>query len=183
MVASQRVRARRSLNSRAARGQRTGARRRACHEAGWAKGEVRPQSSHTALLGSFAVVAAFAALGAITIGLITLYFRLSVQLGPFPALGIIGSGLLILALILIAIVLAWKRPCLASRPRLHIAQPATLIGRLTWSNDARAIAGREDTLKLLTDTVRHPAGDIVRCASHWRRRGNGLRAVGCNHGR
>jgi hypothetical protein len=45
-----------------------------------------------------------------------------VQLGLFPALGIIASGLLIFALIPIAIVFAWKRPRLASRPRLQIAQ-------------------------------------------------------------
>ena len=72
-------------------------------------------------------------------------------------LGIIGSGLLTFALISFAIVLPWKRPRLAFRPRLQIAQPAALIATLTRSNDARASAGREDTLKLLTDTVRHSA--------------------------
>jgi hypothetical protein len=122
---------------------------------GWAKGEVRRQTLHTALVSALAVVAALAALGAIIVGLIALYFWLSVELGPFTALGIIGGGLLVLALILFALAFMWKRPGLALRPRLQIAQPAALIGTLTRGNDARAIAAREDTLKLVADTVRH----------------------------
>jgi hypothetical protein len=124
-------------------------------QVGWAKGEVRRQSRHTALIGSLAVTAALAALGAIIVALIALYFWLSVELGPFTALGIIGGGLLILALILFALAVVSKRPRLALRPRLQIAQPAALIGTLTRNNDARGIAGREDTLKLLTDQARH----------------------------
>ena len=53
------------------------------------------------------------------------------------------AGLLMLALILMAMVLAWSAPALPSRPRLQIAQPAALIGTLTRSNDARTIAGRK----------------------------------------
>jgi hypothetical protein len=121
---------------------------------GWARGEVRRQTRHTALIGSLAVVAALAALGAIIIGLIALYFWLSVELGPFAALGIIGGGLLILALILFAFIFMLKRPRLASRPQLQIAQPAALIGTLRRGVDGRGIASREDTLKLVTDTVR-----------------------------
>jgi len=121
---------------------------------GWARGEVRRQTLHTAIAGSLAVAAALAALGAIIVGLIALYFWLSMQLDPFAALGMIGGGLLILALILLAFVFMWKRPRLASRPQLQIAQPAALIGTLTRGVDGRGIATREDTLKLLTDTVR-----------------------------
>ena len=90
-------------------------------------------------------MAALAALGAIIVGLIALYFWLSIELDPFAALGIIGGGLLALALILIASVLMQRRPRPASRPQLQIAQPATLIGTLTREADSRAIASREDT--------------------------------------
>jgi hypothetical protein len=121
----------------------------------WAKGEVRRQTRHTALIGALAVVAALAALGAIIAGLIALYFWLSIELGPFAALGMIGGGLLILALILFAFVVMWQRPRLASRPQLALAQPAALIGTFTRGVDSRRIAGRqEDTLKLVADTVR-----------------------------
>src|SRR5262245_13697183 len=91
---------------------------------GWAKGEARRQTRQTALLGSLAVVAALAALGANTIGLIALYFWLSVQLGQFPALGIIASGLLDPALIPIglssrssSIALPHGRGCKSRSPR------------------------------------------------------------------
>ena len=122
---------------------------------GWARGEVRRQTRHTALIGSLAAAAALATVGAITVGLIALYFWLSVQLGSFPALGIIGIGLLLVALILFAPVFVWKRPRLALRPRLQIAQPTALIGTLAQGNDTRETARREDTLKLLTDPVHH----------------------------
>jgi len=122
---------------------------------GWAKGEVRRQTRHTALIGSLAAVAALAALGAIIVALIALYFWLSVELGPFIALGIIGGGLLVIALILLALLFVWKRPRLAVRPRLQIAQPAALIGTLRRDSNVRGIAASEDTLKLAADTVRH----------------------------
>jgi hypothetical protein len=121
---------------------------------GWARGEVRRQTYHTALIGSLAAVAALAALGAIIAGLIALYFWLSIQLDPFAAFGMIGGGLLALALILVAFVLTWKRPRLASRPQLQIAQPAALIGTFTRGVDGTGIASQEDTLKLVSDTMR-----------------------------
>jgi len=121
---------------------------------GWARGEVRRQTRHTALVGSLAVVAALAALGAIIAGLIALYFWLSIQFGPFAALGMIGGGLLALALILFAFLVIGKRPRLASRPQLLIAQPAALIGTFRRDTDSRGIASREDTLNLVADTVR-----------------------------
>jgi len=120
----------------------------------WAKGEVRRQTRHTALIGSLAVVAALAALGAIIAGLIALYFWLSIEFGPFAALGMIGGGLLILALILFAFVFTWQRPRLASRPQLQLAQPAALIGTFTRGVNGRGIASQEDTLRLVADTVR-----------------------------
>jgi hypothetical protein len=123
-------------------------------QVGWAKGEVRRQTRHTALIGALAVVAALVGLGAIIAGLIALYFWLSIQLDPFAALGMIGGGLLTLALILFAFVFMWKRPRLASRPQLQLAQPAALIGTFRRGVDGRGIASSEDTLKLVTDTVR-----------------------------
>ena len=124
-------------------------------QVGWARGEVQRQTRHTAIIGALAAIAALATLGAIIAALIALYFWLSIELDPFAALGMIGGGLLILALILLVFVFMWKRPRLALRPRLQIAQPAALIGTLTRGNDARAIASSEDTLKLVADTVRH----------------------------
>ncbi len=130
---------------------------------GWARGEVRRQTYHTALIGSLAGVAALAALGAIIAGLIALYFWLSIELNPFAALGMIGSGLLALALILLAFVFTWKRPRLASRPQLVLAQPAALIGTFKHGVDGRTIASQEDTLRLVADTVRQspPAALLV----------------------
>jgi hypothetical protein len=121
---------------------------------GWARGEVRRQTRHTALIGALAVVAALAALGAIIAGLIALYLWLSIELDPFAALGMIGGGLLALALILLAFIFMWKRPRLASRPQLLIAQPAALIGTFKRGVDGRRIAGQEDPLRLVADTVR-----------------------------
>ena len=122
---------------------------------GWAKGEARRQTRHTAVVSALAIAAALAALGAIIVGLIALYFWLSMQLGPFAALGIIGGGLLVLALILFALAFASKRPRLALRPRLQIAQPAALIGTLRRDNADRVAAGTEGAVTLLVDTVRH----------------------------
>ena len=110
----------------------------------WAKAEVRHQTRHTALIGALAVVAALAALGAIIAGLIALYLWLSIQLDPFAALGMIGGGLLALALILFAFVFMWRRPRLASRPQLQIAQslapgpPLVTIHLLTMDSDDEA---------------------------------------------
>jgi hypothetical protein len=121
---------------------------------GWARGEVRRQTYHTALIGSLAGVAALAALGAIIAGLIALYFWLSIELNPFAALGMIGGGLQALALIPFAFVFTWQRPQLASRPQLLLAQPAALIGTFKRGVEGRRIASQEDALRLVADTVR-----------------------------
>jgi MFS family permease len=123
-------------------------------QVGWARGEVRRQTRHTALIGALGGVATLAALGAIIAGLIALYFWLSIELNPFVALGLIGGGLLILALILFAFVFTWQRPRLASRPQLLLAQPAALIGTFKRGVDGRRIASQEDTLRLVANTVR-----------------------------
>ena len=52
------------------------------------------------------------------------------QIGPFVAYGLIGGGLVLLALILFALALIRRRPRLAARPPLQIARPAALLGGL-----------------------------------------------------
>jgi hypothetical protein len=56
-----------------------------------------------ALIAVVAGVAALAALGAIVVGLIALYLWLVMQASPFAALGMIGSGLLLVALMLLVL--------------------------------------------------------------------------------
>jgi MFS family permease len=68
---------------------------------GWVKEEARRRARHAALMGVLAGVGAIAALGAIVVGLIALYWWLVTETSPFSALGIIGGGLLLLALVLV----------------------------------------------------------------------------------
>jgi len=120
---------------------------------GWAKDEVRRQSRYTALTGILAGVAILAALGAIVVGLIALHVWLAPRAGPLAALAVIGGGLLLLALVLFALAFARRRPPLAARPRLEIAQPAALLGALRPGR-LDGVMG-EQTLNKATDTLRH----------------------------
>jgi hypothetical protein len=127
---------------------------------GWVKGEVRRQTRHTALIGVLAGVAALATLGAIVVGFIALYFWLAMRADPFTALGVIGGGLLLVALILFAFAFVARRPPLASRPQLQIARPAALLGTLRQGNYAqgsyaKVVADNGQTLNLVTDALRH----------------------------
>jgi hypothetical protein len=109
----------------------------------WAKYEVRRQTRYTAVNGVLVGVGSLAAIGAIVVGLMALYFWLETQTGPFVALGVIGGGLLLLALILFALAFARERPGLASPPQLQIMQPAALLGTLrqgTHSDQAIRLA-------------------------------------------
>ena len=121
---------------------------------GWAKGEIRRQTRYTVLIGMLAVAATLAVVGAIIVGLIALYFWLAPQVSPFTALGGIGGGLLLLALVLLLPVYVWGRPRVASRPPLQIAHPAALFGSLRQGNYDKVIVGSDQTLKLATSTVR-----------------------------
>ena len=121
----------------------------------WARGEVLRQARFSALTGVLAGVAALAALGTITVTLIALYFWLATQVDRFIALGIIGSGLLLLALILLAMAFLRHRPRRALRPRLQIARPAALLETVLPRRYGTMIASGEPTLNLVTDTVRH----------------------------
>jgi amino acid transporter len=124
-------------------------------QTGWAKGEVWRQTRHTALTGVLASVAALATFGALVVGLIALYFWLAVQADSFIALGMIGGGLLLLALLLFALAFIRRRPRPAARPRLQIARPAALLGMLRPASYDKTIASSESTLKLAPDTPRH----------------------------
>ena len=77
---------------------------------GWAKDQVKRQTRYTALMAILVGVAALAALGAVIVGLIALHSWLAMQIGPFVAHGLIGGGLLLLALILFALALIRRRP-------------------------------------------------------------------------
>ena len=123
-------------------------------QVGWAKDEVRRQSRYATLTGVLAGVAALAALGAIVVGLIALYLWLSMQADPFIALAEIGGGLLLLAVLLFALAFIRRRPRLAARPQLQIAQPAALLGTLRPASYDKIVAGGEPTLRLATETVR-----------------------------
>jgi hypothetical protein len=120
----------------------------------WARVEVRRQARHTALILILAGVAAFAGLGAAVVGLIALYTWLAMEHGQFIALGMIGGGLLLLALILFALALVRHRPRFASPPPLQFAQPAALLGTLVQGRNARVVAGSEQVLNLTTGTLR-----------------------------
>jgi hypothetical protein len=123
-------------------------------QVGWAKDEVRRQTRYATLTGVLAGVAALAALGAVVIGLIALYLWLSMQTHPFIALAVIGGGLLLLAVLLFALAFIRRRPPLAVRPQLQIAQPAALLGTLRPASYDRIVAGGEPALKLATETLR-----------------------------
>jgi len=128
---------------------------------GWAKDQVKRQTRYTALMGTLSGVAALAALGAIIVGLIALHSWLAMQIGPFVAYGLIGGGLLLLALILLALALIRRRPRLAARPPLQIARPAALLGGLRQGSYDKVVTGGGQTLKLTTETLRDGSGSAL----------------------
>jgi Putative Actinobacterial Holin-X, holin superfamily III len=115
----------------------------------WAKYEVRRQTRHAALKGVLVGVASLAAVGTIVVGLMAFYFWLEMQGGLFAALGVIGGGLLLLALILFALAFARERPGLASPPQLQIMRPAALLGTLRQGTHSG------QTIKLAAGPRRH----------------------------
>ena len=117
---------------------------------GWAKHEVKRQTRYTALIGILAGVAALATLGAIVVGLIALHSWLAMQIGPFVAHGVIGGGLLLLALVLFALAFIRRRPRLVARTPLQVAQPAAFLGKPRPGSYDKVF---EQTLKLATDTL------------------------------
>jgi hypothetical protein len=124
-------------------------------QVGWAKDEVARQARYATLTGVLVGVAALAALGALVVGLIALYLWLSMRADPFIALAVIGGGLLLFAVLLLALAFIRRRPRLAARPEVQIAQPAALLATLRPASYDKIIAGSEPALKLATETLRH----------------------------
>ena len=62
-------------------------------QAGWAREETRRQIRYVAVISAIATMAALAALGALIVGLIALHSWLTLQVGSFASLGLIGGGL------------------------------------------------------------------------------------------
>jgi hypothetical protein len=83
------------------------------------------------------------------------------QTGPFIAHGLIGGGLLLLALILFALAFIRRRPRLAARPPLQIAQPVALLGGLRQGSYDKVVTGGKQTLKLATETLRDGSGSAL----------------------
>jgi hypothetical protein len=122
-------------------------------QVGWAQVEVRRQVRFAALSGALAGIAALAALGAVVVGLIALHVSLTTRFGTLASLGMIGGGLLALALILLVAVRLLRRPRPAARPALQMARPAALFGVLGPAPASRATAGGEESLRLLTSAL------------------------------
>jgi hypothetical protein len=91
----------------------------------WARDEIRRQIRYAAFIGVIAGMGALAALGALIDGLIALRSWLTPQVGSLAALGMIGAGLLLLILLLMAFSL--RRPGVNKRPDLQVVRAATLF--------------------------------------------------------
>ena len=106
---------------------------------GWAKAQAKRQAGHAILTFVLTAVASLAALGAVVIALIALYTWLAMRHNQFVALGAVGGGLLLFALILGALTLVRQRPRFASPPPLQLATIAGLrpLCRLTGSPPTR----------------------------------------------
>jgi hypothetical protein len=115
---------------------------------GWAKDQLKHQTRYTALMAILVGVAALAALGAVIVGLIALHSWLTTQTGRFIAHGLIGGGLLLLALIFFALAFIRRRPRLAARPPLQIVRPAALLGTLGQGSYDRVAAGGQQGRRL-----------------------------------
>jgi len=94
----------------------------------WVKAQAKRQAGYVGLSVILIGIASLAGLGAVIIGLIALDIWLAARTSQFAALGAIGGGLLLLALILLAVVSIRRRPRFASPPPLQLAQPAALLG-------------------------------------------------------
>jgi hypothetical protein len=122
-------------------------------QAGWARGEVRRQIRYAVLMGAMVGMTALAALGALIVGLIALHSWLAPQIGSLGALGMIGGGLLLLALMLLLAAFALRRPGLKARPALQVARPAALFRTRTDLGADQAIASGQRPRQRATDTL------------------------------
>lgn len=127
---------------------------------GWARAQAKRQAGHAILTLVLTAVASLAALGAGVVGLIAFYIWLAREHNQFVALGAIGGGLLLIALILVALVRARQRPRFASPPPLQLAQPAALLGISAPGFNSRLVGG-EQVISLATATMRNGSRSAV----------------------
>ncbi len=119
----------------------------------WAKGEARRRVRYTVRVAIFTGVGILAVVGAAIVGLIALHTWLAAQWTPMIAHGMIGGGLLLLALILFLAAAAGRPPKLAARPPLQLARPAAALGALAAGTRASTVSRAQEGLKLASETV------------------------------
>ena len=121
----------------------------------WAKGEARRRVRYTVRIAIFAGVGILAVIGAAIVGLIALHTWLAAQWTPLIAHGMIGGGLLLLALILFLAAAAGRPPRLGARPPLQLARPAAALGALaTGTRASNGVRSAQEGLKLASETVK-----------------------------
>jgi hypothetical protein len=120
----------------------------------WAGKEVQRQIRFALLIGAIMGMAAFAAFGALTVGLIALHSWIAPQVGSLPALGMIGAGLFLLMLVLLLVAYSLRRPGLKARPTLQALRAATLFRTGSDIGTDQVIATGTDSMRLATDTLR-----------------------------
>jgi hypothetical protein len=121
----------------------------------WARTQAKRQAGHVRLTVILTGIASFAGLGAVIIGLIALDIWLAARTSQLAALGAIGGGLLLLALILLAAVSIRRRPRFASPPPLQLAHPAALLGIAAKNPNSQVVVGSEQLMSLATATLRN----------------------------
>jgi len=121
----------------------------------WAKGEARRRVRYTVRVAIFAGVGVLAVIGAAIVGLIALHTWLAAQWTPLIAHGMIGGGLLLLALILFLAAAAGRPPRLGARPPLQLARPAATLGALaTGAGAGKVSRSAQEGAKLASETVK-----------------------------
>ena len=121
----------------------------------WAKAQAKRQAGYVRLTAILTGIASLAGLGAVIIGLIALDIWLAARTSQFAALGAIGGGLLLLALMLLAVVSVRQRPRFASPPPLQLAQPAALLGISAKAVGSQVPVGSGLAMSLANATLRN----------------------------
>jgi hypothetical protein len=120
----------------------------------WARSEARRRVRYTARLAVVAGAGVLAIIGAAVVGLIALHTSLATQWTPLIAHGMIGGGLLLLALILFLAAAAGRPPRFATRPPLQLARPTAALGILASGTRAdRLSRGAQEGLRVASETV------------------------------
>jgi hypothetical protein len=127
----------------------------------WVKAEAKRQAGYVELTIILIGVASLAGLGAVIIGLIALYVWLAAQTTQFVALGAIGGGLLLLALILLALTRIRRRPQFSSPPALQLAHPAALLGISTRSPNSQGLVRGEQAVAMRNGSRSALLGTLV----------------------